>query len=117
MKKRKFNKNIILFFLCFLIVFSGYFSEYSVRPIVGSFFRVIKGQYTVDEAKNTINEALTDDLSYHDNLIDVNGLKDNIVGTRVVKKGDSSVIKADSGSLVWNSSEIKSKGDLKIIAK
>lgn len=116
MKKKGFNKRIILFVVCFLFIITGYFSSYSIKPIAGSFWRLVKGQYTVEEAKSTIDDALNLGLSYHKTLMDINGLKDNVIGTRIVKKGDSTVIKADSGKVMGSNGMIKKK-DLEAVCE
>jgi len=94
------NKNIILFtgYVAFIII--GVLSSAVLRPVGGSFYRLIRGQYDFEEAKSTINAALTDDLTYHDELVNLNGLRENILGTRVIYKDDAVIVKAESGSLI-----------------
>ena len=109
---KKFNKNIIVFvfFVVFIIVgiWGDCFEQLKWKTIdlaagikhgnISSFFDF---KYYVDDISNK-------ELSYHDNMMDVNSVKDNLLGTRVVEKDDLTVVKAKSGSLTspskncWN---------------
>ncbi len=97
-KKRNWSFILFVFYLAFLIIGIG--SELIVRPIGGSIWRLFTGQYTMEEAKKTIEAALTEELTYHEQMIELNGLKDNIMGTRIILKDDTVIIKSNSGSLV-----------------
>ena len=116
----KFNKNIIVFvfFVVFIIVgiWGNCFEQLKWRTIdlaagikhgnISSFFDY---KYYIDDISNK-------ELSYHNEMMDVNSVKDNFLGTRIIKKDDSTVVKADSGSLT----EVKDKvsdDDIKTIVE
>lgn len=100
MKTSKQNKNIILFAGYIVFIICGVLSLAVLRPIGGSIYRFVSGQYTLAEAKSTINAALTDGLNYHAQMINLNGFRENILGTKVIQKEDAFVVKAESGSLI-----------------
>lgn len=99
---KKFNKNIIVFvFAVLFIIFGtsrGYLSTiyHSVKDLC---FGITQGNVS----SITDFEANIDDLgktlSYHNELMDINSVKENLIGTRIIKKDDSTVVKSDSGSL------------------
>ena len=107
---KKFNKNIIVFvfFVVFIIVgiWGDCFEQLKWKTIdlaagikhgnISSFFDF---KYYVDDISNK-------ELSYHDNMMDVNSVKDNLLGTRVVEKDDLTVVKAKSGSLTSPSKKL-----------
>ena len=106
MKKiNKFNKNILLFVFVAVFIIGGMFSMNNIRPVLGSVKYLITGKFTVDEAKHTIELATNDDLQYHNDLIDINSLKENILYTHLIKKDDSTVVKNDDGFLGYTSSD------------
>lgn len=113
---KRFNKNALVFILCMVFVITGLFSTSVLRPVAGSFFRLIKGQYTFEEAKTTITDSSNEALTYHTQMMDLNSIKDNLLGTRIIKKDDNTVVKTDSGSLIYSDSNVRSVQDLKSIA-
>jgi len=64
----------------------------------------------VDVTKNRINNTLDKKLAYHAQLLNLNGLRENLLGTRVIKK-DIYVVKSDSGSIIGPVEKIE-KADL-----
>ena len=59
----------------------------------GMIYRVQKFQKRIEENSQT-------GLMYHDKMIDLNSLKDYLLGTKVIVKDDTTVAKTDSGSLI-----------------
>ena len=53
-----------------------------------------------------VEKTLERELRYHDQMISWNSAKENLLGTRIVEKQDTRVIKADSGKLVGNTREL-----------
>ena len=102
----KFNKNILLFVFAAVFIIGGMFSIKNVRPILGSVKYLITGEYTVDEAKNTIELTTSEELLYHNILIDINSLKENALNTHLIKKDDSMIVKNDSGYLGYPSAYV-----------
>ena len=107
MKKiNKFNKNILLFVFVAVFIFGGMFSINNIRPILGSVKYLITGKYTIDEAKKTIELTTSDDLQYHNSLIDINSLKENTLNTYLIKKDNRWIAKNDGGYLGYPSADV-----------
>ena len=101
--KKRFNANIVLFVFAAVFIVAG---------LWGKCFTQLKSD-TLDmlaafrqfsftgamAARDAIDDDSSDDLSYHDMMMDVDSVRNNLLGTRVVKKDDITVVKADSGSL------------------
>ena len=51
------------------------------------------------DAKETIDRVSSEELSYHDTMMEIDSFRNNLLGTRVVKKDDTTVVKALSDSL------------------
>lgn len=110
---KKFNKNILVFafFIVFIIIgiWGDCFEQLKWKTIdlavgikhgnISSFFDY---KYYVDDISNK-------ELSYHDTMMDVNSVKENLLGTRVIFKDDATVVKMDSGSLSSQSKKIDTK--------
>ena len=62
--------------------------------------------------KNDVDDISNKALSYYNEMIDVNSIKDNLLGTRVVVKDDTTVVKADSDSLIDSVKKLDS-GEIK----
>ena len=100
---KKFNKNILVFVVLVAFIVAGIwgncFEQLKWKTIdlaagikhgnISSFFDY---KYYVDDISNK-------ELSYHDTMMDVNSVKENLLGTRVIFKDDATVVKMDSGSL------------------
>ena len=95
---RKFNKNIILFVTCFVFIISGLLTSTVIKPIGSGLIGFVTGQYNVEQAKNLIDNSVEKGLTYHNQLIDLNGIKEKILGTRVIKKNNI-IVKTESESL------------------
>jgi len=113
-KMQNWNLLLFIFYLVFLAV--GICSVAVLRPVGGSVWRLVSGQYNNQEAKSTIESAVTDELTYHDAMINLNGFKEKLFGTRVILKDDAMIVKSDSGSLV-DVEEIIEEADLLSSAK
>ncbi len=110
MKKWKFNKNIILFIACFAFIIFGFSSSPVRENLKVAVLGFINKEFTVDVTKNRINNTLDKNLAYHAQLLNLNGLRENLLGTRVIKK-DIYVVKSDSGSIIGPVEKIE-KADL-----
>lgn len=109
MKSKKHNWNSILFvfYLAFLVF--GVCSNAALRPVIGSIWRLVNGQYDICTAKTTIESAVTDELTYHNLMMEINGFRENLLGTRVLLKEDTTLVKSDSGSLLETNHKIGNK--------
>ena len=101
---KKFNKNSLLFAFAIVFVIVG---------IRGNCFEQLKWStidmlvglkhgniYSIFDFKAEIDDISNKELSYHDIMMDINSVKENLLGTRVIEKDDTTVVKSDSGSLI-----------------
>ncbi len=102
MKKFKISTIPFLFASVFLI--AGIWGDCFVRLSSGAadlLTAVLRFDFDgVIAARTEIDDASYEALSYHDTLLDIDSIRNNLLGTRLVRKGDSTVVKADSGSLI-----------------
>ena len=107
---RKINKYSLLFAFVIIFIICGLwgecFEQLKWKTVdlaaglkhgnISSFFDY---KYYVDDISNK-------ELGYHDQMMDINSVKDNLLGTRVIHKDDTTVVKADSGSLTSPSKKL-----------
>lgn len=114
---RKFNKNIIVFVFCMLFVGVGLCSGELFEGIGEATQKFFQGKSSgfkrLAKLENSVDSLSTEKLFYHNQMMDVNSLKENLLGTRVVQKDDIVVVKSDSGSLVSGSLNIPSETNTK----
>lgn len=98
---KSFNKNIILFVVASLLILFGY---------AGNIFDLYSAKQTIIDAinsdlsvQNKTESALKNLLFYHDYMIDINSLKDNISNRRIVEKDDGAVVKTNNNTLSYYS--------------
>ena len=99
---KKFNKNILVFVFCMLFVGFGLCSRKLYKEFVNSFQDSIIGtssKFTkISKFENKIDKASSENLLYHSLMMDVNSIKENIMGTVVATTKE--VVKTDSGFLI-----------------
>ena len=100
---KKFNVNCILFVFAAVFVLAGFSGRFCVNLLSGTgrLFSAVSrfDAAEVEKAEAAVDKVTTEDLGYHDLLMDIDSLRNNLLGTRVVVKDDTTVIKSDSGSL------------------
>lgn len=111
--KKKFNKNIIVFgfFIVFLISgMCGNFFDELVSNTAMAIDELKSGHYkkSLDTFKN-IDTISSENLSFHDYLMDLNSVKDNLVNTRIVEKDSSTTIKSKTDSLIMSTNSFNKK--------
>ena len=88
---------------CFIFIGIGFCSKDLLIKTGDAVLGFINGNssisYRIDKIKNRINATYQKDLFYHKYMLDINSLKENLLGTRVIFKDDTTIVKADSGSL------------------
>ncbi len=100
---KKFNKNIILFVLVVLFIVTGISSKTIATHLFYSLkcfgYEVVSG--TSGATQNFINQVnnTSELLLYKTALLGLNSIKENVIGTRVIEKKETTVVKTDSGSL------------------
>lgn len=76
---------------CFTF-FKYYTKELVYELLHGNISSFFDYRYYMDDISNK-------ELNYHDAMIDINSIKNNLLGTEVIEKDDVIVVKSDSGSL------------------
>lgn len=104
---KKFNKNIIVFVFAMLFIATGIWGEKMKWAALDLAAGLKHGNiHSVVDYKNKAEEISNNGLSYHDAMVDLNSVKENIIGTRVKDKGETLVVKTDDGFLSENN-EVK----------
>lgn len=110
---KKFNKNIIVFvfFVAFIVagIWGNCFEQLKWKTIDLAAGIKHRNIYSIFDFKTQIDNVSNKKLSYHDTMMDVNSVKENLIGTRVFFKDETTVIKMDSGSLSSQSKKIETE--------
>ena len=101
MKKFNFNSILFVFAIAFLIagIWGNCFArlKWGIIDMLGGFRHL--NVAAIMDAKNTIDRVSIEELSYHDLMMEVDSFRNNLLGTRVVRKDDTTIVKAYSDSL------------------
>ena len=112
---KRVGYNCILFILAVIFIIRGYNRVYldSLTNELEVLGDGIKSDFygSFDEFRDNIEEISDTKVRYHDTLVDLNSIRENILGTRVIIKPDTTVVKADSGSLIIPTNK-KSKDEI-----
>ena len=106
--KKKANKNMIVFIAFVLLVAAGLYGDCFTRlaaTLGDSIDQITKREVksAISTVKN-IDNISTDKLLYHDQLVDINSIKNNLINTRVVQKSGKTV-KCESDMLAMVNGE------------
>jgi len=101
---KKFNLNSILFAFVMVFILVGLHGQCFVH-LKGAAHDLLTAVRQGDargvmDFRSAVDEISNEDLSYHSAMMDVDSLKNNLLGTRIVSKDGTTVVKADSGSLI-----------------
>ena len=100
---KKFNVNCILFIFVIAFIIAGIWGNCFTRLKWGTIDMLAGFKHfnagAVMDAKETIDRVSSEELSYHDTMMEIDSFRNNLLGTRVVKKDDTTVVKALSDSL------------------
>lgn len=103
---KKFNKNCILFAFFVIFVISGIWGKcfINLRSATEEFaVNMCHGNLgSFSDFRSKTSDLLMGNISYHNGMMTVNSIKENLLGTRIIKKGDDIVVKSDSGKLCGN---------------
>lgn len=117
---KKFNKNILVFVFAMLFIIFGTSRGY-LSTIYHSVKDLCYGITQGNVSSITDFKANIDDLGkafrYHHELMDINSVKENLIGTRIIEKDDSTVVKSDSDSLFYREKKIAEQKIDKVILK
>ncbi len=97
----KFQWNTLIFIVSMLLIGTGLLPG-DGRSAIQNLKEEIRNGNIMNAAEFTdrVDTVVENNLYYHDMLLNINSAKENLLGTRVVKKPDTLVVKADSGKLV-----------------
>ena len=101
---KKFNKNSLVFLFTILFIIVG-FSGSALPSLMESFStKIFAGERDSTKSKmtsvwNVFHDSTDECLSYFTNLMDLNSLKENLLGTKMMKKSDETIIKSNSEQL------------------
>lgn len=108
---KKFNKNILVFVICMLFVGVGLCSGDLFSGTKDAFDNLMNGKSSkftrIARFENKIDSVSTENLLYHNELMDVNSIKDNLIGT--VYATTKGVVKTESGFLVSPKKKVSDK--------
>lgn len=95
---KKFNEKIIVFILCILFILFGY-NWSCIKKLAVETKEQIKGNdNSLTQYTSNVEGLLSDKISYHDNLMDINSIKNNMLGIRIIQKEDKTVIKTNDAN-------------------
>ena len=95
MKDKKFNKNIIVFIICSVFIIAG-----ALKPVGVIVYKFIKGEISTGNAVSTVNDVMNKRMIYQTQMVELNGLKENLLGIKVVKKEGAVIVRTETDSLV-----------------
>ena len=101
---KKFNINIVVFIFAIIFIIWGAQGDLLLGVLheVRSFGEeLISGNYRwFIDFKSDVDNISSENLSYHEQLMDINSIKENLLGNRIVEKDDAIYAKSESGSLI-----------------
>ena len=98
------NKYSLLFAFAVLFIALGcgrYYLGSARAAATEAIFGAEKGYFNAVRAFKEKVDDLGKTLRYHDTLLDINSIKENLLGTRLIIKPDTTVVKADNDMLLW----------------
>lgn len=119
---KKFNFNIILFVFAFLFIVLGFNNEYYMyfKSVVYDGLQDIKANKSVMESiqttKSKIERISEDKLRYHNTLMDIDSIRQNLLNTETIYKDDDVLIKSKEGMLSAPHEELLTEAELEKIA-
>ncbi len=102
---KRLNKNVAVFIAATIIVIWGMASKgfvIGLKDTAFGFFANIHTNGIFDSFSNFasgVEKSSSQNLRYHNALVDINSIFNNVIGTRIIEKDDMIVVKADNGYL------------------
>lgn len=100
----KINKNILLFIAAFMFLIAGLCSKQLATHMVSSAKNLYRNVAARKENAFQIFTEKVDSsakrLRYHNEMLDITSVRDNLLGTRIMFESETTVVKADSGTLL-----------------
>ena len=117
---KKFNVNSILFLFAVVFIAAGIRGDFCTRlkKNTEDMLSALKcfSMEDVLRARTAIDKSSMEALSYHDKLMDLDSLRKNLLGTRVVIKDGNFIIRYDSGGLGGKVSRLRDDEINEVIA-
>lgn len=118
---KKLNPNSILVIFAAAFIVFGIYGQCFTRlkwATVDMLAGIRHGNiYSIIDFRTAIDDISAKELRYHDSLMDLDSIKNNVLGTKVIQKDDMTVVKADSGSLVEPKERIDDEEIDKIVSR
>lgn len=108
---KKFNKNIIVFISIYIFILTGIFGS---SDFISKFIKETKHYIktipsfnisSFDNFKNSLETMSSEKIGYHDDMVNLHSVYQNLLGTRVEDKEETVVVKSNSGGLVGDLQE------------
>ena len=64
--------------------------------------------------RDKVDSITSENVSYHSQMMDLNSVKENLLGTRIIKKDESKYAKSDSGSLILSRQDVLKSEEMDI---
>ena len=107
---KKFNPNILLFTFAIVFILVGVWGNCfeQLRLKAADMMTELErgNRQSILAFKDSVEDVSTEELRYHDAMMDVNSVKENLLGTRLIEKDDLTVVKSERGSLTAPSKKI-----------
>lgn len=101
---KKFNKNVILFVAVAVFWILGLCSKPLLvrlaHCVSGLYQDVVSGKENPFDNFTKMVDSSSELLQYHDEMLDIGSVKEKLLGTRILYKNETTVVKADSGALL-----------------
>ena len=118
---KKFRINSILFVFAAVFIITGIWGECfaQIKHAVKVMYKDLKkgNVQSILDFKATVDDVSSEQLSYHDLMMDIDSVKNNLLGTRVVRKDDETVVKADSGCLMGTAVRLRESDIEDVVAR
>lgn len=119
---KKFNFNIILFVFAFLFIAFGFNKNYYAyfESVVYDGLQDIKANESImgiiDNTKSRIEKISVDKLRYHNDLMDLDSIRQNLLNTKAIYKDDTVLVKSKDGMLSTPQDKLISENELQDIS-
>ena len=107
---KRFNKNCLVFIIAAVFIALGFGNDYrsSIVGEIDGFAKTARHNFSGSfiSFKDKVEDISDKKIRYHNILMDINSVRENVLGTRIIIKPDTTVVKADSGSLIIPAKEL-----------
>lgn len=101
---KRFNTNILIFVVASLLVLGGFgraFAAEMYASVKSLNSDVARGETdAIKTFTKNVEKGTSEGLRYHDQLMDINSLKERFLGSRIMDKGNELIVRTSTDSLV-----------------